>query len=114
MEVLDFGAIFVALIAAIGAWAAQNSASRSSRINNEVSSRLNAEEQAYQRARDFDIKTIERQDEEIKELQTENKALRDEIFKLKSRLYVLEVQMRNLGEFEKAQRIIDDESYNQQ
>lgn len=90
MDLIDFGSILVALIAALGAWAAQRSASRTAQINTSVSGRLEAEREAYQRARAFDIQTIERQNEEIKELHEENYQLRDDLKKVKERLARLE------------------------
>lgn len=54
----------VACIAAIGAWAAQRASSKAST----VSARMDAEKEAYERARQFDLDTIQRQQEEIKVL----------------------------------------------
>lgn len=60
-EALSLG---VAGIAALGAWASQRAASKAST----VSTRMDAEKEAYERARQFDIETIQRQQEEIKQL----------------------------------------------
>lgn len=90
MGLVDLGGILVAVIAALGAWAAQRSAARASRINTSVSGRLEAEKNAYERARAFDIQTIERQDAEIAELQEANEVLRNELKRVKERLRKLE------------------------
>jgi hypothetical protein len=90
MEILDFGAIIVAAIAALGAWAAQRSTAKANKAGLVVSKRLDAEHGAYERARAFDIQTILRQDEEIEELKADNQALKDEMKLIKARLYKLE------------------------
>jgi uncharacterized membrane protein YccC len=90
MRWLDLGAIIVATIAALGAWAAQHAAAAASRANTLVSTKLDAEKEAYQRARTLDVQTIERQDREIKELREENQRLRDELKLVKARLARLE------------------------
>lgn len=97
MEAVEIGSILVALIAALGAWAAQRSAARASTINTNVSGRLEAERGAYERARDFDIETIERQQEEMAlmrvvevELRAANDELREEIHRISNRLIYLE------------------------
>lgn len=56
--------IAVAAIAAGGAWASQRASSKAAT----VSTRMDAEKEAYERARAFDLQTIERQQEEIKVL----------------------------------------------
>lgn len=65
---IDLGGIAVAVIAAGGAYASQRAAARASNQNTAVTSRLDAEKEAYERARQFDIDTINRQQEEIKQL----------------------------------------------
>lgn len=90
MGAADIAAILVALIAALGAWAAQRSAAKASKVNTVVSSRLEAERQAYERARAFDVQTINRQNKEIKSLHTENERLRGDLRKIKKRLNKLE------------------------
>ena len=84
------GAIVVALIAALGGWASQRAASRASRINTSVSGRLEAEQGAYERARAFDVETIERQNVEIATLRVLVDKLREERDKLKARLRRIE------------------------
>lgn len=79
MNLLDIGSIIIAVIAALGAWASQRAAANASKVG----SRMDAEKEAYERARKFDMDTIKRQDEEIKEL-------RDELDRLKQRLQLIE------------------------
>jgi len=76
-EALSLG---VAGIAALGAWASQRAASKAST----VSTRMDAEKEAYERARQFDIETIQRQ--------------QDEINKLRERLAVAESKVQKLEE----------------
>lgn len=87
---VDFGAIIVALVAAFGAWAAQRSAANASRANTRVSGRLDAEKEAYERARVFDLETIDRQNAEIEKLRQENLELKKELAAVKARLATLE------------------------
>jgi len=63
--------IAVAVVAAFGAWASQRAASKAST----VSSRMDAEKEAYERARALDTETINR-------LQAENKELREKLEEL--------------------------------
>lgn len=80
---IDIGSIGVALIAAGGAWASQRSASKATNINTMVNARIEAEKDAYERARAFDTETIRRQNEEIRDL-------RAEVSKCRERIAVLE------------------------
>lgn len=92
MDLTSIGAVVVAVVAAVGAWASQKSASRASMIIASTSSRLEAEREAYERARAFDVATIQRQDEEIT-------GLLKEIATLRTKLNVLEdlhIQMEGL------------------
>lgn len=77
--------ISVAVIAAGGAWAAQRSAARASMVNTSVTSRLEAEKEAYERARAFDIQTIERQQQEIKDLREQIVAMRERLARLEGK-----------------------------
>jgi predicted RNase H-like nuclease (RuvC/YqgF family) len=90
MDWSNVGAITVAIIAALGAWAAQRAAANASRANTLVSTKLDAEKEAYQRARTFDTETIERQNTEISRLREENQLLREELSAVKERLARLE------------------------
>lgn len=90
MGILDVGGIVIALIAAFGAWAAHRSAGKASVANTTVSGKLQAEQEAYERARAFDVATIERQDKELKFLREENKRLHEELAEVKARLADLE------------------------
>lgn len=65
---IEYTSIAVAAVAAAGAWASQRAASKAST----VSSRMDAEKEAYERARKLDIETITR-------LETENAKQREEI-----------------------------------
>lgn len=90
LNLIDIGSVIVALIAAFGAWAAQRAAARATRLNNTVSSRLDAERGAYERARAFDIQTIERQNAEILILRESNDRLRTELILVAKRVAHLE------------------------
>lgn len=90
MTPVDAGAVIVAIIAALGAWAAQRSATRASRFNTETSGRLEAERNAYERARSFDVDTIARQGRELSELRDKNYRLETMLDHVKNRLKRLE------------------------
>lgn len=83
MHLVDIGGIIVAVVAALGAWAAQRASSKASTVNTTVASRLDAEKEAYERARQFDIDTINRQAQDIKDL-------REQLAQTRERLAVLE------------------------
>lgn len=71
----DIASMAVALIAAFGAWAAHKTSSKANVLN----ARTTAEEQAYVRARKFDLETIDRQDKEIDELRESNRLKEEEL-----------------------------------
>lgn len=86
MSPIDVGGILVALIAAFGALMASRSASRAATAN----SRFEAEKEAYERARKFDVQTIAHQNIEIEQLREDNDALTKELREVKKRLARLE------------------------
>jgi TolA-binding protein len=71
MDAVNVASVIVAAIAALSAYASQRNASRASTINTQATSRVDMEKEAYERARQFDTDTIERQDKEIQELRQE-------------------------------------------
>lgn len=93
---VDIGSIAVAAIAAGGAWASQRAASKASVFNTTVTSRLDAEKEAYERARQFDIDTINHQQAELTSLRTENKRLHSELDFLRSDNDKLHEEIRQL------------------
>lgn len=101
MTALDIGGIIVAIVAALGAWAAQRAASNATKTNTEVSGRLEAERGAYERARVFDTETIRRQNEEILELRKENERLKKELAQVKARLRKLETSATAIKNIER-------------
>lgn len=90
LNAIDIGGILVAIIAALGAWLSQRAASRATFTNTTVASRLDAEKEAYNRARAFDLQTIERQDSELTELRKDNKQLYERVAVLQERIARLE------------------------
>lgn len=72
MDAASVASVVVALIACFAAIASQRAASRASVINTKV----DAERDAYVRARAMDVETIQRQDQELEELRQENEDLR--------------------------------------
>ena len=76
MRPIDIGSIIVAVVAALGAWASQRAAAKATTFNTAVTTRLDAEKEAYERARAFDIETINRQEKELESLRKENDRLR--------------------------------------
>lgn len=94
----DFATMAVALIAAISAYASQRAAARASIVNTATSSRDDREREAYERARKYDVETIERQDEEISELKLERDTLKAQVRELLERVGILE---RKVSKYEK-------------
>lgn len=90
LDPINISSILVAVIAALGAWAAQRSAAKANRLNSQVSVRLQSEQEAYERARAFDIQTIDRQTDQIRLLQQANDILTNELNNVKRRLNTLE------------------------
>lgn len=83
MGLIDIGAVLVAIVAALGAWAAQRSAGKAGTIQTAIKGRMEAEHGAYERAREFDTETIRRQDEEIRELRKELEIVKELLYRLK-------------------------------
>jgi len=79
MKTGDYALIAVAFISGLAAYLAQRSASKASTTGATVTSRLDAEKEAYERARAFDLQTIERQDAELRALRSEVTTLRVEL-----------------------------------
>lgn len=75
----------VAVVAAVGAWASQRASNKAST----VSSRMDAEKEAYERARGLDTETITR-------LQSENKELRDLVQNLRGQIELCNENIRHL------------------
>ena len=86
MDPINVGSIIVGLIAAVSAYASQRAASKASIVNTTVESRIQMENEAYERARAFDTETIRRQDEEIKELRGIIKHLEQKVRSLRVHL----------------------------
>lgn len=71
--------VLVAIIAAIGGYAAQRAAARAQKYNADASvsaAKATAELEAYHRARSMDRETIKWQDQEILDLRAENSIIR--------------------------------------
>ena len=85
-NVIDGGGVIVAVIAAVSAFLSQKSAQRAHSFNIQVETRLDAEKEAYQRAREFDTETIKRQQDQIDELVEDNKNLSEEVKSLKKQV----------------------------
>lgn len=79
MNVSNWAPIIVAAIALVSAILSGRAASNASKY----STRAQAETEAYNRARTMDIKTIERQDEELEEIRAENALMLVRIKELK-------------------------------
>lgn len=95
MNAIDISAIVIALIALGSSWVTSRSASKASTINNETNARVEMEKEAYTRARDFDINTIERQNKEIEKLREENRELKEKLRLLSERLNRLEKEVHH-------------------
>jgi len=106
MAILDIGGILIAVIAALGAWAAARSAARADAVQKKAvakieadkkinSDKIDAERGAYERARAFDVETIGRQENELRSLREEVKLLRQENKELRDRVIQLERRITN-------------------
>lgn len=84
------GAIIVALIAGVAGFASQKAISRATMINATVNSRAELEKEAYLRARNYDVETIKRQDDDLDELRQENEELQIKIRALITHIIQLE------------------------
>lgn len=95
MNAIDISAIVIAIIALGSAWVTARTSSKAATINNETNARVEMEKEAYNRARDFDINTIEFQNEQIEKLQRENRELKETVRVLTERLNRLEKEVHN-------------------
>jgi len=119
---IDVASLGAAAIAAAGSWLARRSAGKATVDSTTITSRLDMEKEAYERARALDTETIERQEREIKELRElrEQDRQRDrekdarlqrqeeEIRRLKAQIRALARRFRAEGVIDGA-RIEDDE-----
>lgn len=95
MNAIDISAIIIAIIALGSSWVTARTSSKATTINNETNARVEMEKEAYNRARDFDINTIERQNEQIEKLQRENRELKETVRVLTERLNRLEKEVHD-------------------
>lgn len=95
MNAIDISAIAIAIIALGSSWVTARTSSKATTINNETNARVEMEKEAYNRARDFDINTIERQNEQIEKLQRENRELKETVRVLTERLNRLEKEVHD-------------------
>jgi small-conductance mechanosensitive channel len=86
LESAAIASIIVSVIAALAGYASQRAAVRATNKNAASSSRTEldktrteAEKEAYQRARAFDMETIQRQDAELEELRANQRTLNEDI-----------------------------------
>lgn len=90
MEPTILGAIIVAVITGLSAYASQKAISKASTITAITSSRTDMEREAYIRARDYDTETIKRLDDDLDQLREENEELQIKIRALISHIIKLE------------------------
>lgn len=86
--------VLVAFVAAVAAWASARAAARAQNHDTDVSTEAKRLEQAYERARAFDIQTIQRQDTEIEELRESEAELNAQVVALRLRVTNLEVEVQ--------------------
>lgn len=87
MAPIDLIPIGVASIASFAAYWSNRSANRATTTNTQIGGRLDAEKEAYERARQFDLETIKRQDTELRELRTQVRELTIEVARLTGSKY---------------------------
>ena len=95
MNAIDISAVIIAVIALGSSWVTARTSSKATTINNETNARVEMEKEAYARAREFDVNTIERQNEQIENLQRENRELKETIRVLTERINRLEKEIHN-------------------
>lgn len=105
MDQINWSGVLIALIGVISAWFSARAARNSAKFSADASmanERAKAETDAYERARSMDLKTIERQDEEIaelidkvKSLEADNRELHKQNDALRSRVTMLEGRRRH-------------------
>lgn len=94
--------IIVGSVAAIAGFAAQRSAAKATVQTTNISTQAQALDQAYERARKFDLETITRQDEEIDELRATNTSQSHSIRKLRENDRKQQKEIRELNEANEA------------
>lgn len=108
IDPLNIGAILIAVLTALGSWASHRSSAKASIVNAKAA----AEVEAYNRARDMLMGTIQHQDEEfnqlrdrhtilkkrVGELELENDQLRADNVILRRRVWVLEQKSESNNE----------------
>lgn len=85
LDPASLAAVIIAVIGVFSSLAANRSSSKTSQIVTETSGRLEAEREAYQRARSMDVQTIERQEEELESLRQREMALHMHNIELRER-----------------------------
>lgn len=117
MDATSAASIIVAIIAAAAAIASQRSAAKAAKVNSEtqlatvkMTNEAEAAKGGYERARKFDVETIERQDAEILELRKEVENLRKENRALSLRVWYLESGHKPLVLANEDDDVIDVES----
>lgn len=90
MEPATAASVIVAIIAAASAYASQRAAAKATVINTKTTTEADSLREAYERARRFDVETIQRQDAEILELRGEVAALTASNRALNLRVWYLE------------------------
>lgn len=78
IDPLNIGAILIAVLTALGSWASHRSSTKASIINSKAA----AEVEAYNRAREMDLRTIKLQDEEFEELREKHAVLKKRVGEL--------------------------------
>lgn len=99
MDKSDIITLLIALIAIVPAFASLKASSRAAAGEKEsaiITSRSDAETEAYLRARTLDTETINRQGSELKEMRAELTALHDKYEELETKYDRLESQHKNV------------------
>lgn len=78
IDPLNIGAIFIAVLTALGSWASHRSSAKATVINAKAAAELDA----YNRAREMDLRTIKLQDEEFNELREKHENLKKRVSEL--------------------------------
>lgn len=95
MDAINWAAVFIATIAALGSLATARTSAKATTVNSETNARVEMEKEAYDRARTLDTGTIKRQKKEVEELREENRQLKEMVRKLEERVALLEKEIRN-------------------
>lgn len=104
---IDLASLGAAAIAAGGSWLARKSASKATVDSSTITSRLDMEKEAYERARALDTETIERQERELRRLRASDEEKDLKLARQEIEIRTLRAQIRALAKRFGSEGVID-------